>query len=55
MSLQAIDYLKIIEKAKSLNNQTKEIKTLIERLNNISESSNPIILTFSLNDRIRIN
>jgi len=55
ISVQAMDYLKAIKESKSLNSPTKETMIHRDKLKGITENSNPIILTFTLNDRIRIN
>jgi hypothetical protein len=36
-------------------NQTKEVIKIMEKLKDISENSNPIILSFTLKDRVKID
>ncbi len=55
ISVQAIDYLKAIKESKSVESATKEAMIHRDKLKGVTENSNPIILTFTLNDRIRIN
>lgn len=54
-SVQAIDYLKAIKESKPANSQQKETMIKPDKLKDITENSNPIILAFTLNNRIRIN
>ncbi len=55
ISLQAMDYLKAIKESKSVDSPTKEAMIHRDKLKGVTENSNPIILTFTLNERIRIN
>jgi len=54
-ALQAIDYLRMIKESKPSENQTKKAIKMMERLKDISENSNPIILSYTLKDKIRID
>ncbi len=55
ISIQAMDYLKALKEPKPIDGLTKEALGYREILKGITENSNPIILTFSLKDRIRID
>jgi hypothetical protein len=55
ISLEAINYLSIIKGIEPQANISKDMKSQFSRLTNITQDSNPIILTFGLKDKIRIN
>jgi hypothetical protein len=55
ISVQATDYLKSIKDAKPVDGPSKEALRLKEELKGITENSNPVILTFFLKERIRID
>jgi len=55
ISVQAMDYLKAIKESESVDSITKEALIHRNKLKGITENSNPIILTFSLKERIRID
>ena len=55
LSLQAINYLKMVKDSISVNSQTRDQTKLSENLKRITVDSNPIILSLILKDRIRID
>lgn len=55
ISIQAINYLQAIKEPKPVDGLTKEALEHREKLKGITENSNPIILTFFIKDRIRID
>jgi hypothetical protein len=55
ISVQAMAYLKAIKESKPVDGLTKEALSHRDKLKGITENSNPIILTFSLKERIRID
>lgn len=54
-ALQAIDYLRMIKESKPSENLTKKAIKMMETLKDISENSNPIILSYTLKEKIRID
>ncbi len=55
VAVQAMAYLKVLNETKPADVITKEAMRHRDKLKGITENSNPIILTFSLKNRIRID
>jgi hypothetical protein len=54
-ALQAVDYLRMIKESKPGESHTQKTVKMMEKLKDISENSNPIILSYTLKDRVRID